>query len=285
MKRHLPIALLTLFLTSCGNDCTVPPPPTPPTNFYCAPAVNEPFVEMTVLDKFLESVKNQLPDTIVGGTPSADRRATMFLASVGIGSCTAVVMGPHTMLTAAHCLSKHPLTDPVPVLRAYPDATVNSFYVATDHLLHPNYDPDGGNKKADLMLLYFDEVLPPPYVRTIYSKDSASECEDMIAQGWGQTEASPEPCLNGKNKCLRESKYMVEMVALEGRTLISKQRTEGGICFGDSGGPLYAVVDGELQLSGITSWTQTNDCKVRSGHVNVHHYKDWIDNNFEGPAE
>lgn len=286
MKKLIPLLVFCLFLLG-SSECTtpVPPPPPGPQNFYCAPAVVEPFVEMTILDKFLESIKNQMPDTIVGGTPSVDRRSTFFMSAVGVGSCTAVALGPHTALTAAHCRAKDAWTTTPPELRLYEDPSkTGSYYIATSHLMHPGYQPS--SKQSDLMLMYFDDPIPGPYIAGIYNETMANSCEDMIAQGWGQTEAIPEkPCPDGARKCLRESKYMVESYLYQGVTLISKQRTPGGICFGDSGGPLYAIVTGEAGpfLSGITSWTQTHDCKVRSGHVNVDYHKAWIYDNFNGP--
>ena len=95
-------------------------------------------------------------------------------------------------------------------------------------------------------------------------------CTELIAQGLGKSEFNEPPTL-------RESSYSV--VKEDAMVLHTKQINWGGICFGDSGGPLYAVVNGELQLAGVTSTTYSQDCLVGGDHVNLRFYKPWIEGN------
>lgn len=287
MKKISIFAAIIGLLLMGQDGCEAPPPHAlGPPNFYCAPAVPSPAVEMALLDRFLQALKDQMPDTIVGGTPSTDRRATWYINMIGVGSCTGVAIGPHTVLTAAHCLAENPWIDKIGEIRIFkdPKRDPDTYYTVSSHLMNSEYKPH--SKEADLALLYFDEVIPGPYVKDIYNQKLNNRCSDMIAQGWGKTETDPIPCSDGDKFCLRESKYMVDQFANNMQTLITKQRTEGGICFGDSGGPLYATLNGQddLYLAGITSWTQTGDCKIRSGHVNVDHFRTWVLQNFDGPG-
>jgi Trypsin len=250
--------------------------------------------EGSILDMFLDELRELAEwsyTTIVGGTPSVDRRSTVFVSIVGIGSCSGVILGPHTVLTAGHCIDLGPAGH-----RVYLDRTKPNYYTVTSFLRHPGYpqwSSGRGEPHDDLALLYVNETLPLPYAGGFYENKYVNLCEGMVAQGWGQTEVTTDPnyikCPDGNGdgvpdaKCLRESPYTV---FLEGESWIkTKQLTPGGICFGDSGGPLYAMVKGQPEpyLAGITSTTASTDCKVSSTHVKVSYYKNWIIQNFEPP--
>jgi hypothetical protein len=284
MTKILPILALSFLLMA--ENCETPPPP--PPNAYCAGAVEK--VDPPILDQILEALEAGLSkawDTIVGGTPSVDRRSTVFVSIDGKGSCSGVVLGPHTVLTAGHCRGGTGW-------RVFLDRNVPSWATVTEALTHPDYikylaDPTQVELgKADLMLLYTAEELPGPYPLDMYDSKWVNLCEGMIAQGWGQTEAVTEPnyvaCPGGLTKCLRESPYTVTQE--QERSIKTKQLTPGGICFGDSGGPLYAQVKGQpgLHLAGITSTTASLDCKVSSTHVKVSNFRQWIIQNFNGPV-
>ena len=277
MKRLL---LLPLILLLMAQDCKAPTPPE--LNAYCEGSV---VGDPGVLDSLMDGVEG-VYNSIIKGTPSTDRRSTMFLYMPGSGSCTAVVMGPHTVLTAAHCKG-----DQGHLLQL--KAGDSEYWEATGYLVHPEYlkylgsgNVYGFGRKADLMLLYFDDdVLPEPWVgqTNIYSSDLKAHCEGVTAQGWGKTESSPEPCLGGESKCLREGPYVVTREherQLETRHAADTPK----ICFGDSGGPLYATISGDLYLAGITSTTDSSDCLVASDHTKVSEFSGWLTENFERPA-
>ncbi len=70
----------------------------------------------------------------------------------------------------------------------------------------------------------------------------------------------------------------------EARVIRTKHAGWSGICFGDSGGPLYAVLGGGLdsvQVAGITSTTMSQDCLIGSTHVKLSApvHKTWIGDN------
>jgi hypothetical protein len=271
MKRLLPLLLLSLLM---GQDCEPPPPP---PNAYCEGSV---IGDPGVLDSLWEGVE-EIYNSILKGTPSTDRRSTMYLRMPGTGGCTAVVIGPHTALTAAHCKG-----DQGHQLKL--KAGDSEYWLATGYLVHPEYLKylGSGNvyregRKADIMLLYFDDyILPEPYAGDIYSSDLKVHCSGLTAQGWGRTETSPEPCLEGESKCLREGPYVVTRE--DERQLLTRHAEDTPkICFGDSGGPLYATVAGDLYLAGITSTTSSMDCLVASHHTKVSEFSDWILANAE----
>lgn len=263
------LLLAVLALMLMGQSCEPSPPPEMPG--YC-PGAETPAA-------IVEGNIGAAYSTIIGGTPSIDRRSTFWLHMPGAGSCTAVALGPRVAVTAAHCRGPNDH-------RLYVDRLVAPYYTATGYLEHPEYLKYlySGNtyyegRLSDIMLLYFEEDLPGPYPTGIYERNQ--ECDAMTAQGWGQTEDDPaHPCPNDAARCLREGPYTV--VEEEEKQLRTKHALIDpvAICFGDSGGPLYAEYDdGRVELAGITSTTATTDCLYSSRHTKVSYFSDWITEN------
>lgn len=240
------LALLALMLVGCPDS---PRPQPPPGNDYCAG---------TPPPSIFEDIAAKI-STIIGGEPSTDRRATALVQIGTSGYCSGTVVGPRTVLTAAHCNGNTDITVRIDSLE----------FMATDKLVHPDYI---SFPYHDLMLLYFeDNILPGPVVNTVYSAASHEDCTSLVAQGWGKSETAAID--------LNESLYSV--VSVSPQTLSTKQVNPGGICFGDSGGPLYAVVGGELQIAGVTSTTYSQDCLIGGDHVNLDHYRQWLTDNIQ----
>ena len=117
--RPAMLALVALLLM--GQDCEPePPPPGGPT--YCKGN------EYTILDQLMDGA-GSVWNTIIGGEPSADRRATVQVLFDG-SYCSGVAINAHTVLTAGHC---GPETTTQHVVRIEGDPTP---YIAAYHVVH-----------------------------------------------------------------------------------------------------------------------------------------------------
>lgn len=189
---------------------------------------------------------------IINGSVSTDRRGTARVFNKD-GSCTGTVIGPHTVYTAAHCLGE---------LQSVHVDDVR--YEVTESLEHPDYII---YPYDDLALLYVAEVLPEPYIELYDFTRDAGTCVGFLAQGWGQ----------GGGGYLTEKPYEVLNVGVR---LLVTNGDNGSTCFGDSGGPLYAIdSSGEPRLAGSVSTGWDYDCFTGGHHVRVDYYSNWIQEN------
>jgi len=252
MKRLL---LILLFVPLMGQECE-PPKPGPDDNPYC---YGSPTVGKQVRDGVSE-----VYNTIFGGEESTDRRSTLRIAKES-SRCSGVAVGPHTALTAAHCVRT--ANQATAALGGY---GVKPYWDMTSKAIHPD---------TDLAIISYDngdrdegKVLEEPYISKIFDPLNpyhASRCLRLIAQGWGRWEESA--------LSLRECTYKIDEIAWDGELYISKHGPDGcRICMGDSGGPLYAEMDdGSLMLAGITR-TTWGECTVQSGHNALQPYSEWL---------
>lgn len=273
MLKLWPLALALLLM---GQECEGSPPY--PGNEYCAG--NDYSVFAALKYDWEHGSLLGSHNTILGGNPSDDRRATVHV-KFGSSYCTGAVLGPHLVLTAAHCgyaeTTQHQVYVPIPT----GEDAVNMAgpYAVDRHLVHPDYwdwvrNGDLEARKSDLMLLYMEDTLPGPYLGLeAYTSNYKLACKGLFAQGLGRWE--------GNALSLREGKYVI--TSETDKYLHSYKAPETKICFGDSGGPLYAQAGDRYLLAGITTTTMSSDCLTGGTHVNVAHYLPWIEANVPPP--
>ena len=184
---------------------------------------------------------------IVNGEVSTDRRSTVYVETAG-GYCSGVALGPHTVLTAAHC------TDPQAVL--IEDVAWFDVNQAITH-------PDVVFPLYDLQILHTLQTLPGPFAPI----GLATTCTHLITQGYGVGSDS-----------------LSERTVTELGRSFGIIRTTEGTCRGDSGGPLYAITPEGPVLVGITSFGlgQSEECEGGyTGFIDltVPDIADWVKEN------
>jgi secreted trypsin-like serine protease len=228
-------------------------------------------------------------DGIVGGEKALDadigRNSTVILYKSGKAFCTGTLISERVVLTAGHCLKN--LTSSAIEVRLSKESAMSAGIVS---VIHPEFKMaiyDQGrvgrsNNQNDVALLALDEALAGSVVAALPAGPlTLGHYEDLKAFGAGRTDSR-----------YQETGYM-RTVSLQGDVLeesplkISFDQRQGqGLCYGDSGGPIFQIIEGRAVLVGVTSaadrWpvdgtgVGQNMCTYYGLATQVGSYVEWI---------
>ncbi|RYZ69731.1 MAG: trypsin-like serine protease [Proteobacteria bacterium] len=208
------------------------------------------------------------------------------------GSCTATLISPNVLLTAAHCVrGKSNLRVSFGIAgdacaTIGPQAKVRRV-VATR--VHENYD-DRGFSTNDLNLVKNDialvrikgEAPRDMVISRVYDERAQLDSSELIAVGYGDTteRSQQAPLLRRVTKSLRD----VEPTAWAQQLTLLQPYS--GICTGDSGGPQFVRSRGQYQIYAINSAVAgLNDqdyCRNKAVLMFAPYFADWISRNLRG---
>jgi len=219
-------------------------------------------------------------------------RSTVALYEPGPGGegslCTASVIGPHTAVTAAHCVSPggskpvlifgNDVRSPQRELRPVSRVAVNPAWTKRQ---------GSGMDQGDIALVKFGGGLPPDYqpVPMLQSDRELKKGKPVTLAGYGISDAREK---SGAG-ILRKTKVRISSPRQGKSEMVLDQSRGRGACHGDSGGPAFVEQRGEPVLAGVTNRgypnTAPDDCKHKVVYTKVSQYKPWIDQTegqFEG---
>ncbi|MEQ9497634.1 MAG: trypsin-like serine protease [Deltaproteobacteria bacterium] len=188
-------------------------------------------------------------DAIVGGRSDRTHHA---VGLVGVTTdtgwaffCSGTLVGPTTVLTAAHCLFDG---DRRLTARTLVFATDDAVFDVARSSVAPGYDPEAYADWEDAAFLRLDfapEVAPIP-VRSAEPEvgDRATVVGFGVTSGWSG---------EGFGERRRVDVRLSEVTARE----LTYDGEDGGACYGDSGGPV--LVDG--RVVGVTSRSYGRGCR------------------------
>lgn len=216
---------------------------------------------------------------IVGGAEEAgplSRSAVMVLSSKG-GVCSAVVVAPDALLTAAHCATGagdyrvHYRNDAGEPVLLDPAALA----------VHPGYDRGaiaGRRRSIDLALVRLASPLPARFTTAVLSADLPLTGDALQFGGFGVAREG-----DGRSTGVFRA-VDLEVVAPYGRSTIlvwAKGFAGQGACQGDSGGPIAA----SSSVVAVSTWATgegRRGCGAISQGVLVGPQRMWIDTTLAG---
>ncbi len=203
-----------------------------------------------------------LEQPILGGSADAGLRHTRvfilgmtWLPDAGSSICSASLVGPRTLLTAAHCLDlgRHPGATSVSVI-ASNKADTSSLTSADVHRmveyrLHPSWVTSSNEADYDIAVLLLATV-PAGLTPLPISRAAPATGQAITLAGYGRDD--PQDALSSGTKRAAAA----SITAVGPRTFDFGISGQLGICSGDSGGPgLRLFPDGVERVIGVHSTT------------------------------
>ncbi|MEN0058063.1 MAG: trypsin-like serine protease [Bdellovibrio sp.] len=233
---------------------------------------------------FLENTTDD--SGIIGGKAVAANTAlansTVALFDLVQGTlCSGTIVGPHLVLTAAHCVNPSTIDGLRVVFSTNVDKGLSTAVVVRAAMIHPGYDPERYGDTADIALVRFQGSLPKGYTPAPLLTDflSLNEGTDVTVAGYGLNWSW---VVSRGSGILRFTSLQVEKLNFSTSELSLSQSAVHSVCSGDSGGPAYILYQGRLHVVGVASrvgssakWLMPK-CFDIAIYTRVDFYRDWI---------
>lgn len=217
-------------------------------------------------------VSLEAPNSILGGedVDSQDpvaRHAAMLVDLETNQICSATLIRPQVLLTAAHCVSSK--ADMLSVYFDVDPVNANSTVLLdVDRVItHPEYSQDSLETSVDLALIVLKESAPESSVPAeLPSVEDLGELQKLEVVGYGVSSTSGE----GFG---RLRKVQVPVAELQEGFIKVDQSQGQGICDGDSGGAAFLLRENKRILVGVTKMAS---CLESSQFTRVDTNLSWI---------
>ncbi|MBK9035633.1 MAG: serine protease [Myxococcales bacterium] len=210
------------------------------------------------------AVAGPLQAPIVGGTTATvGQFPTTVALELGGGLCTGTLLNQDWVLTAAHCIDPAVLGQSqaqiTASLRVHFD-TVNIFTSAgivvraTEIIKHPLFNVNALGTHDIGLIRLATPVTDRAAVPIILDAAKVPLGTELQLVGFGATSRT-NPSTAGVLRLVDQTSVSCSFVGLSDASLICWSQTNGrGKCEGDSGGPSFAMIEGQLAQVGIASF-------------------------------
>ncbi len=234
-----------------------------------------PLKDLALKQNFIVSIRSAKEEISLASTKNQKNIAQSSF-------CNGVFIAPRLVLTAAHCVH-----DKSRVQISFHDENglriySQSLFVQKQKIaIHPGYKNVSQKTIHDIALIQ----LPSHFVANIekfpeiYSRVNSSQIHFLAAGSGTKSFENEDEVFRGE---ILEYKYLTTQDYKINQNTFSALQPDGGVCFGDSGGPALIKESDNYYLIGIANYlSRTNDksqnvCKMKSHFLNVSAYKKWI---------
>jgi secreted trypsin-like serine protease len=216
-------------------------------------------------------------EEVVGGSQEAGYPSAGYLVRGATGGnpttrlCTAVQLGPNLVATGAHCFYDWTTSPPTNTVGSFSwgygrgEVANSEIYTANSVTIHSGYNPVGSPRfKDDIALVSFNQSIGggswsevvAPVLGTNCGTASASTTHTYVGYGRDTTGGSGVPGnVDGDRKSATQCIDTINTLDLR------VTGVNGGLCWGDSGGPLFAT--GSSRVTGVLSdFDAVFDCQI-----------------------
>ena len=295
-----------LLVTACnGSQRQSGSPPTPQTTARPTPPVTAPVNVSTPIPAPPTSTVAGLKAcqepaggfNIVGGRPvtatdwAMASTVSLNYASGGMAFCSATIIGPNHVVTAAHCFyeidSGRRLTAQDIQIGSGTYAQILRNLRVRAIVPHPRYNINsnstGAQQDFDIGVLVFDGQLPAN-LRPICvgQAGTTTQSNEVLIAGYGKKHDYDESHGQLYQVNMPVGRFYPEYKEFDLQLGLRK-----GSCNGDSGGPAYfKSPTGAIQVIGAASraprFAQTGECNSGGGvYTDIRYYQDWMKCHFQ----
>lgn len=218
---------------------------------------------------------------IIGGTRSPTTHFVALLLKDGLPHCTATIVGPHTLLTAAHCVATTSAAQRFPPGSLSLTTDAGGFPVE-ETLPHPLYkmQSEPFALTNDVALFYTAADLSSYAILGVASIQRSplapSDCRSKATfVGYGVTSVDPRKGPQGAGE-----RNATELFFSCDADALTYGSADHGTCYGDSGGPALLPSQSPERVIGVTSFALRDLCDGQAKDVRVDAYTPWLTANI-----